>query len=82
MTTKELQLLEWFLRHTIQYFSRSQLLDRIWSLNATAGEDTVKTHRYILRRKLRSSSATDPIETVHGLGYRLPSPNRDQPIPA
>ena len=76
LTSKELQLLEWFLRHPGQLFSRSQLLDRLWSLDASAGEDTVKTHLNNLRRKLRSTSDADPIETVHGLGYRL---RRSQP---
>ncbi|MCX5944129.1 MAG: response regulator transcription factor [Cyanobacteria bacterium] len=71
LTSKELQLLEWFLRHPGQLFSRSQLLDRLWCLDASAGEETVKTHLNNLRRKLRSAGSIDPIETVHGLGYRL-----------
>ena len=74
LTSKELQLLEWFLRHPGQLFHRSQLLDQLWCLDALAGEETVKTHLNNLRRKLRSASSADPIETVHGLGYRLRKP--------
>jgi DNA-binding response OmpR family regulator len=71
LTTRELQLLEWFLRHPGQLFSRSRLLEALWSLEADVGEETVKTHLNNLRRKLRLSAGLDPIETVHGQGYRL-----------
>jgi len=75
LTSKEYQLLEWFLRHPGRLASRVQLLDRLWSVDADAGEETVKTHLNNLRRKLRSAGAPDPIETVHGQGYRLlPAP--------
>ncbi|MCP9793073.1 response regulator transcription factor [Vulcanococcus limneticus] len=70
-TAKELQLLEWFLRHPGQLFNRGQLLDQLWPMDVGAGEDTVKTHLNNLRRKVRAAGSDDPIETVHGLGYRL-----------
>jgi len=74
LTNRELQLLEWFLRHPGHLASRALLLDRLWSIDAEAGEETVKTHLNNLRRKLRASGAPDPIETVHGQGYRLLPP--------
>lgn len=74
LTNRELQLLEWFLRHPGRLASRALLLDRLWAVDAEAGEETVKTHLNNLRRKLRSSGAPDPIETVHGQGYRLLPP--------
>ncbi|MCP9848542.1 response regulator transcription factor [Cyanobium sp. Morenito 9A2] len=74
LTSKEWQLLEWFLRHPARLFNRGQLLDQLWSLEGDSGEDTVKTHLNNLRRKLRGAGSPDPIETVHGLGYRLMPP--------
>lgn len=71
LTSKEMQLLEWFLRHPARLASRSALLDQLWSIDADAGEETVKTHLNNLRRKLRLAGCPDPIETVHGQGYRL-----------
>ncbi|MFY8149654.1 MAG: response regulator transcription factor [Prochlorococcaceae cyanobacterium] len=71
LTSRELRLLEWFLRHPQRLVSRGQLLDQLWSLDAEAGEDTVKTHLNNLRRKLRAACGEDPIENRHGLGYRL-----------
>lgn len=74
LTQREWQLLEWFLLHPGQLFNRSQLLERLWSLDSEAGEDAVKTHLNNLRRKLRQAGADDPIETIHGRGYRLARP--------
>ncbi len=74
LTAKELQLLEWFLRHPGRLFSRAQLLEQLWSMEAESGENTVKTHLNNLRRKLRAAGSEDPIQTVHGLGYRLAAP--------
>jgi len=61
LTAKEYQLLEWFLRHPGQLVSRWDLLERLWPLEAEAGEETVKTHLNNLRRKLRLGGAIDPI---------------------
>ena len=74
LTAKELQLLEWFLRHPGRLFSRAQLLEQLWSTEGESSGDTVKTHLNNLRRKLRAAGSDDPIETVHGLGYRLAKP--------
>lgn len=73
LTSKEFQLLEWFLRHPGRMASRIHLLDQLWSMDAEAGEETVKTHLNNLRRKLRAAGCPDPIETAHGQGYRLRS---------
>ena len=71
LTGRERQLLEWFLRHPGRMATRSYLLDQLWSIDADAGDETVKTHLNNLRRKLRNAGCPDPIETVHGQGYRL-----------
>ena len=71
LTGRERQLLEWFLRHPGRLVTRSHLLDQLWSIDADAGDETVKTHLNNLRRKLRNAGCADPIETVHGQGYRL-----------
>ena len=76
LTAKELQLLEWFLRHPARLVSRSHLLDHLWSMDKDAGENAVKTHLNNLRRKLKAAGSDDPIETLHGMGYRL----REAPV--
>jgi DNA-binding response OmpR family regulator/HPt (histidine-containing phosphotransfer) domain-containing protein len=71
LTPKEYDLLELFLRHPSQIFSRSTILDRLWTLADSPGEETVSTHIKCIRQKLKKLGSRDPIETVHGRGYRL-----------
>jgi DNA-binding response OmpR family regulator len=72
LTPKEYRLLECFLRSPGKVFSRSDLLDKLWELDALSGEETIKTHIANLRRKLKAAGCSEEaIETVYGLGYRL-----------
>lgn len=72
LTPKEYMILECFLRNPSQVFTRSTLLDKLWKLDQTSGEETIKTHITNLRRKLKAAgSKTELIETIYGVGYRL-----------
>ena len=72
LTPKEYHLLELFLRNPGRIFSRVVILDRLWSMDESPGEEAVTTHIKGLRQKLKSAGmTTDLIETVYGLGYRL-----------
>jgi two-component system, OmpR family, response regulator QseB len=72
LTPREYMLLECFLRHPQQVFTRTALLEKLWEFDQLAGENTIKTHITNLRQKLRAAgSPEDFIETVYGLGYRL-----------
>jgi DNA-binding response OmpR family regulator len=75
LTPKEYSLLELFLRNPQRLFSRSTIIDRLWSLDDSPSESAVTTHIKELRQKLRASGITEElIETVYGLGYRLKAP--------
>ncbi|WP_271253017.1 response regulator [Pseudanabaena sp. Chao 1811] len=86
LTQKEYGLLELFLRHPQQIFSRSALLDQVWSAGEFPSEEAVTTHIKVLRHKLKMAGLPiDPIETLYGLGYRLkpePVPLVSQPLPS
>jgi diguanylate cyclase (GGDEF)-like protein len=90
LTPKEYGLLELFLRNKQRVFSRSIILDRLWSFEEFPEEKTVNAHIKGLRHKLKKAGLTeDPIETIYGIGYRLnPEPkhetevNHNQAIPA
>ncbi|NJO48499.1 MAG: response regulator, partial [Leptolyngbyaceae cyanobacterium RM2_2_4] len=72
LTPKEYRLLELFLRNQNQVFSRSAVLEHLWSSEEVPNEDTVTAHIKGLRHKLKQAGApTNTIETVYGLGYRL-----------
>ncbi|MFM7424874.1 MAG: response regulator transcription factor, partial [Elainella sp.] len=69
---KEYLLLELFLRHQHRVFSRSAIVDQIWSFNEDPpNEDTVKSHIKSVRRKLDAVGVGDLIETLYGQGYRI-----------
>ncbi|MGF1480753.1 MAG: response regulator [Cyanophyceae cyanobacterium] len=75
LTPKEYGLLELFLRNPQRVYSRSVILDHLWTLEASPGEETVTAHIKGLRQKLKAAGIADPIETVYGIGYRLkPTP--------
>lgn len=72
LTPKEYSLLELFLRNRRRVFSRSAILESLWSFEEPPEEDTVKAHIKGLRQKLKAVGAPATlIETIYGLGYRL-----------
>lgn len=71
LTPKEYSLLELFLHHPRHVFSRSAILEHLWSFNEPPGEETVRAHIKGLRRKLKEGGVMEAIETVYGIGYRL-----------
>lgn len=72
LTRKEYGLLELFMRNKQRVFSRSVILDRLWSFEEFPEEKTVNAHIKGLRHKLKKAGLTDePIETIYGIGYRL-----------
>ena len=72
LTPKEYALLELFLRNSRRTFSRSDILDKLWSSEELPTEETVKAHIRGIRQKLLAvGAAADLIETVYGVGYRL-----------
>ena len=83
LTATEYRLLQLFLRNPQRIFSRSMILDRLWSIAEYPGEDAVTTHIKKVRQKLKAAGMTaDLIETIYGLGYRLlPPPDQQTPAP-
>lgn len=75
LTPKEYSLLELFLRNPQRIFSRSSILDHLWSIDASPTEGAVTNLVKDLRSRLRRSGIAEPvIQTVYGLGYRLGEP--------
>ena len=71
LTAKEYSLLELFLRNPARVFSRSQILDKIWTFDDPPLEESVKAHIKGLRKKLKKAGIPNWIENVYGIGYRL-----------
>jgi DNA-binding response OmpR family regulator len=69
---KCIRLLEMMMPEPGRLFSRSELETAVWG-DTQETSDTLRTHMHVLRRALVEAGGRDPIETVHGLGYRLRS---------
>lgn len=53
-------------------FSRQEIETEVWGREQETS-DTLRSHMHVLRRELSRAGGYDPIENVHGLGYRLVS---------
>ena len=67
---KCIRLLALMLGEPGRVFSRKELESWVWG-GAQETSDTLRSHMHELRRALIRAGGYDPIETVHGLGYRL-----------
>jgi DNA-binding response OmpR family regulator/HPt (histidine-containing phosphotransfer) domain-containing protein len=75
LSPKEYALLELLLRNPKRIFSRSAIIDKLWTIDEAPAEPTVTNLVKDLRQKLRRAGLpADPVETLHGSGYRLKSP--------
>jgi DNA-binding response OmpR family regulator len=72
LTSTELRLLAFLIRHRGAVLSKSQLLTQVWGYDAY-DPNVVEVHISALRRKLEAHGPR-VIHTVHGLGYRLVVP--------
>ncbi len=66
---KEFDLLFKLLSYPDRIFSKEQLLDSVWGVNAETGEETVKTHISRIRNRLKNIEEIK-IVTLKGLGYK------------
>ncbi|PLZ91684.1 response regulator receiver protein [Fischerella muscicola CCMEE 5323] len=79
LSPKEYSLLELFLRYPQRIFSRSAIIDHLWSIDESPTDAAVTNLIKDLRRKLKAVGMMEElIETVYRLGYRLKvAPNGD-----
>jgi len=73
MGPTEFRLLQFFMSHPERVYSRSQLLDMVWSRGSFVEERTVDVHIRRLRKALESEGFDRYIQTVRGAGYRFSS---------
>ena len=71
LTKTEFKLLKLFLQNPDKVFSREQILDAVWGINAYLGDRTVDVHILRLRKLLKPHGVDKLIVTVRGSGYRL-----------
>jgi two-component system OmpR family response regulator len=69
LTAKELQLLEYLIRHRGEVLSKDQLLDHVWADEARVQHNTVETFVANVRKKIGEGDSV--IQTVRGYGYKI-----------
>jgi DNA-binding response OmpR family regulator len=71
LTPKEHSLLEYFLLHSEQIVTRTELLEKVWDMHFDPGSNVVDVHVARLRTKLKLAAAAPQLATVRCVGYRL-----------
>ena len=67
---KALRLLELLMTQPERVFSRDELETAVWG-DRLQTSDTLRSQMHILRRAFAAAGAADPVENLHGIGYRL-----------
>ena len=78
VTQKQIALLEYLLLHRGEIVTRSMLLSGVWGYSFDPGTNLVNVHIAHLRRRIEKSGYECPIETVRGVGFRIPSKGPDE----
>jgi DNA-binding response OmpR family regulator len=67
---KCLRILELLMQEPGRVISRDEIERLVWG-EAQETSDTLRSHLHTLRRALTAAGGHDPVETLHGIGYRL-----------
>lgn len=67
---KCLRILELLMQEPGRVVSRDEIERLVWG-EAQETSDTLRSHLHTLRRALTTAGGHDPVETLHGIGYRL-----------
>ena len=71
LTKTEYIIAKELIEHPYQVVTKSELLDLISINTPDCSENSLKTHIYNLRQKLKKATEKDYIESVWGIGYIL-----------
>ncbi|WP_188066855.1 response regulator transcription factor [Brevibacillus brevis] len=69
LTTKEYELLKYFLQNREQILTRQQIFDRVWGIDSEANYGVVDLYVHYLRKKLGAYEGF--IRTIRNVGYIL-----------
>ena len=71
LASKEMKLLELFVRNLDQVLTRTMIFERVWGYNFDPGTNLIEVHVRALRNKLELPGAPPLLHTVRGKGYVL-----------
>lgn len=73
LTVHELKIIELFLSHPGQVFSKNEIYGYAWDDYYIGEDKTINVHISNIRQKIKKVTNTEYIETVWGLGFKLAS---------
>jgi DNA-binding response OmpR family regulator len=73
LTTREFSLLEQLLRSPGRVLTRVEICERVWDYHFDPGTNLVDVYIQRLRKKVDDESPRKLIETIRGVGYRIPA---------
>lgn len=71
LSTREFQLLDYFMRHPRQILSRNQIEQALWEWGSEPESNAITTLVRRLRQRLQAVGVPNWLETVYGMGYCL-----------
>ena len=71
LTSREYELLEFFMRHPRQVLTRDLIFQRVWGFDYLGESNVIDVHVRALREKLEAENEPRLIQTVRGAGYAL-----------
>lgn len=71
LSEKETQLLEYFMRHTGQLLTHTQIHQHLWKDGEQPSSNVLAALIRLLRRKIEATGETQLVHTVYGKGYRF-----------
>jgi two-component system, OmpR family, response regulator NblR len=71
LTTKEFELLRYFMNHPGEVLTREQILENVWGYDFLGESNVIEVYIRYLRLKLHAESEKRLILTVRGTGYVL-----------
>jgi two-component system OmpR family response regulator len=71
LTSREMALLEFLMRHKGEVVSKREILDHVWDQDFEGDPNIVEVYVRRLRNKLDRPFGRDGIQTLHGIGYRV-----------
>lgn len=75
MTSREYDLLTYFIQNKNKVLSKKAIAENVWKINFDTGTNTIEVYVNYLRNKIDKNSGVKLIHTVHGQGYVLKEPN-------
>jgi len=71
LTKQEFKIMELLMLHPNRVFSKQEIYDYAWEEYYIGEDKTINVHISNIRRKLKTVSDSDYIETVWGIGFKL-----------